>query len=53
MIQRIAVMGAGSLGTILGAYRSKAGRDVVLIDAYQAHVDALIKTAPILPARWR
>ena len=41
MIQRIAVMGAGSLGTILGAYLSKAGRDVVLIDAYQAHVDAL------------
>ena len=35
MIQRIAVMGAGSLGTILGAYLSKAGRDVVLIDAYQ------------------
>ena len=32
MIQRIAVMGAGSLGTILGAYLSKAGRDVVLID---------------------
>ena len=41
MIQRIAVMGAGSLGTILGAYLSKAGRDVVLIDTYQAHVDAL------------
>ena len=41
MIQRIAVMGAGSLGTILGAYLSTAGRDVVLIDAYQAHVDAL------------
>lgn len=41
MIKRIAVMGAGSLGTILGAYLSKAGRDVVLIDAYQAHVDAL------------
>jgi len=44
MIQRIAVMGAGSLGTILGAYLSKAGRDVVLIDAYPAHVEALNKT---------
>lgn len=41
MIKRIAIMGAGSLGTILGAYLSKAGRDVVLVDPYQAHVDAL------------
>ena len=36
-------MGAGSLGTILGAYVSKAGYDVVLIDPYQEHVDALNK----------
>lgn len=41
MIKKIAIMGAGSLGTILGAYLAKAGRDVVLVDAYQAHVDAL------------
>lgn len=34
-------MGAGSLGTILGAYVTKAGYDVVLIDPYQEHVDAL------------
>ena len=40
---RIAIMGAGSLGTILGAYVSKAGYDVVLIDPYQEHVDALNK----------
>ncbi len=38
---RIAVMGAGSLGTILGAFISKAGYDVVLVDPYQAHVDKL------------
>ncbi|MEG0765724.1 MAG: ketopantoate reductase family protein [Pseudoflavonifractor sp.] len=44
MIKKIAIMGAGSLGTILGAYLAKAGRDVVLIDAYQAHVDALNAT---------
>lgn len=44
MIKRIAIMGAGSLGTILGAFLSKAGRDVVLIDPYQAHVDALNTT---------
>ena len=41
--KRIAIMGAGSLGTILGAYLNKAGIKVDLIDAYQAHVDALNK----------
>lgn len=38
---RIAIMGAGSLGTILGAYISKAGREVELIDPYEEHVKAL------------
>ena len=38
---RTAIMGAGSLGTILGAYLSKAGRPVELIDANVAHVAAL------------
>lgn len=38
---RVAIMGAGSLGTVLGAYMSKAGVDVTLVDAYKAHVDAL------------
>lgn len=38
---RIALMGAGSLGTILGAYIAKAGRQIDLIDTYKEHVDAL------------
>ncbi|MEC2307109.1 ketopantoate reductase family protein [Bacillus atrophaeus] len=38
---RIAVLGAGSLGTIVGAYLASGGMDVELIDTYQAHVDAL------------
>ena len=38
---RIGIMGVGSLGTILGAYLTRAGLDVDLIDANQAHVDAL------------
>ncbi len=38
---RIAVMGAGSLGTILGAYLAKAGYDVELIDPYEEHIRAL------------
>lgn len=38
---RIAILGAGSLGTIVGAYLADGGMDVELIDAYQEHVDAL------------
>ncbi|WP_458119844.1 ketopantoate reductase family protein [Paenibacillus sp. Z6-24] len=38
---RIAVLGAGSLGTIVGAYLSAGGMDVELIDTYEAHVDVL------------
>ena len=38
---RIAIYGAGSLGTILGAYISKAGVDIELINRNKAHVEAL------------
>ena len=38
---RIALMGAGSLGTIAGALLSKAGLDIVLVDANEEHVKAL------------
>ncbi len=38
---RIAVMGAGSLGTIAGALLSRAGLDVVLVDASEENVNAL------------
>lgn len=41
---RIAILGAGSLGTIAGAYIAAGGQDVELIDVYQAHVDALNQT---------
>ena len=41
MIQRIAIMGCGSLGTILGAFLSKAGLDVTMVDAWKEHVDVL------------
>lgn len=44
MINRIAVMGAGSLGTTMGAFLTKQGYDVTLVDAYREHVDALNKT---------
>lgn len=38
---QIAIYGAGSLGTILGAYLAKAGKDPVLITRNRPHVDAL------------
>ena len=38
---RIAIYGAGSLGTILGAFISKNGTPIDLINRNQAHVDAL------------
>jgi 2-dehydropantoate 2-reductase len=39
----ITLMGAGSLGTIIGALTVKNGVDIVLIDANKEHVDALNK----------
>ena len=38
---RCAIYGAGSLGTILGAYMTKNGADVELINRNEAHVTAL------------
>ena len=38
---RIALLGAGAMGTIIGAYLTKAGYDVELVDNYKEHVDAL------------
>ena len=38
---RTAIYGAGSLGTILGAYISKAGEPIELINRNKAHVEAL------------
>ena len=38
---KIAVMGAGAMGTVLGAFLTEAGNDVVLIDSQQQTVDAL------------
>lgn len=38
---RTAIYGAGSLGTILGAYISKAGVDIELINRNKAHIEAL------------
>ena len=38
---RVAIYGAGSLGTILGAYISKGGVEIELINRNKAHIEAL------------
>ncbi|OFW56631.1 MAG: hypothetical protein A2W01_08290 [Candidatus Solincola sediminis] len=38
---RIALVGTGSLGTIIGALLTRAGEDIVLVDADRDHVTAL------------
>jgi 2-dehydropantoate 2-reductase len=38
---RIALLGAGSIGTIMGALLCQSGQDVVLVDNFKAHVDTL------------
>ena len=38
---RVAIYGAGSLGTILGAYITKGGAEIELINRNKAHIEAL------------
>jgi 2-dehydropantoate 2-reductase len=38
---KIAIVGAGAMGCVLGAYLAKGGGDVVLVDPYQAHMDKI------------
>ena len=40
---KTAIYGAGSLGTVLGAYLTKGGVDVELVNRNKAHVEALRK----------
>ena len=42
-MKKYAIYGAGSLGTVLGAYISKNGIEVDLINRNKAHVEALNK----------
>lgn len=38
---RVAILGCGSMGTIMGAFFARNGCAVEMIDNYQAHVDAM------------
>lgn len=42
-MMRTAIYGAGSLGTIMGAYLTKAGVDIELINRNKKHIEALKK----------
>lgn len=48
---RVALVGAGSLGTITGALMSKNGVDVTLVDANKTHVDALNKVGATITGK--
>ena len=38
---RTALVGAGSLGTIIGALLTQGGEDIVLVDVHEEHVKAM------------
>jgi 2-dehydropantoate 2-reductase len=38
---KLAVMGVGAIGSNIGAYLTRAGTDVTLIDMWPAHVEAM------------
>jgi 2-dehydropantoate 2-reductase len=42
-MKKIALLGAGATGTIMGALIAKGGEDIVLVSAQQAHVNTLNK----------
>ena len=45
---KYAIYGAGSLGTVLGAYLSEAGEEIELVNRNAAHVEALRKNGAII-----
>ena len=45
---KIAFVGAGALGSAIGGSLAEGGADVVLVDAWQAHVDAINRDGLVL-----
>jgi 2-dehydropantoate 2-reductase len=39
--EKLAVLGAGAIGSTIGAYLARAGRDITLIDLWPAHVEEM------------
>ncbi len=38
---KLAVLGVGAIGSVIGGYLTRAGRDITLIDFWPAHVEAM------------
>ena len=45
---KYAIYGAGSLGTLLGAYISKSGTEIELVNRNKAHTEALNKNGAVI-----
>ena len=43
MAERIAIMGAGALGSYVGAFLTQAGEDITFIDMWPEHVETMRK----------
>jgi 2-dehydropantoate 2-reductase len=43
MINRIAVLGSGAIGSVVGGLLTKAGHDVTLVDQWPEHIEAMKK----------
>src|SRR5215510_11128097 len=43
MINRIGIIGAGAIGSVVGGMLTRAGRDVTLIDQWPEHVESMRK----------
>src|SRR3954465_12337126 len=41
MFNRIGIMGAGAIGSVVGGMLAKAGHDVTLIDQWPPHIEAM------------
>jgi 2-dehydropantoate 2-reductase len=41
--EKVAVFGAGAIGSTLGAYLARAGHDITLIDMWAAHIDQMAR----------
>ena len=39
--EKLAVLGAGAIGSTIGGYLTRAGRDITLIDLWPAHVEEM------------
>ena len=41
MFERLAIVGTGAIGSVIGGYLSRAGRDITLIDTWAEHVETM------------